>query len=71
MEDVLQASWITLTKLEEARFLDSVAEIRVWKLVDLVLGLAALGVALARHNAVAGPAGVTLLTPAGSSGASA
>ena len=29
MEDVRQAPWITLTRLEEARFLDSVAEIRV------------------------------------------
>lgn len=44
----------------------------MWKLVDL--GLAALGVALARHNAVAAPAGVALfalMLPAGAPGASA
>ena len=45
MEDVRQGTLdYTLTKPEEAQFLVSVAEIRVWKLVDVALGLAVLGV---------------------------
>ena len=55
MEDVRQGTLdYTLTKPEDAQFLISVAEIRVWKLVDVVLGLAVLGVALARRSGAFG-----------------
>ncbi len=61
MEDVRQGTLdYTLTKPEEAQSLVSVSEIRVWKLVDVVLGLAVLGVALARRRAVVAPADVAL-----------
>ena len=61
MEDVRQGTLdYTLTKPEEAQFLVSVAEIRVWKLVDVALGLAVLGVALARRGAAVGPGDVAL-----------
>ena len=63
MQDVRQGTLdYTLTKPEEAQFLVSVAEVRVWKLVDVALGLAVLGVALARRSAVVGPADVALFT---------
>jgi ABC-2 type transport system permease protein len=55
MEDVRQGTLdYTLTKPAEAQFLISVAEIRVWKLVDVVLGLVVLGVALLRRSESAG-----------------
>ena len=55
MEDVRQGTLdYTLTKPEEAQFLISVSEIRVWKLVDVALGLAVLGVALVRRGAALG-----------------
>ena len=61
MEDVREGTLdYTLTKPEDAQFLVSVAEIRVWKLVDVVLGVAVLGVALTRRSAVVGPADVAL-----------
>ena len=61
MEDVRQGTLdYTLTKPEEAQFLVSVAEIRVWKLVDAVLGMAVLVVALARRSEVVGLADVAL-----------
>ena len=61
MEDVRQGTLdYTLTKPEEAQFLVSVAEIRVWKLVDVALGLAVLAVALARRGASVGPADLAL-----------
>ena len=51
MEDVRQGTLdYTLTKPGEAQFLISVSEIRVWRLVDVVLGLAVLGVALVRRG---------------------
>lgn len=61
IEDVRQGTLdYTLTKPEEAQFLVSVAEMRVWKLVDVALGLVVLGVALARRSAAVGPADLAL-----------
>ena len=55
MQDVRQGTLdYTLTKPGEAQFLISVAEIRVWRLVDVALGLAVLGVAAARRGAAVG-----------------
>lgn len=55
MQDVRQGTLdYTLTKPGEAQFLVSVAEIRVWRLVDVALGLAVLGVAAARRGAAVG-----------------
>jgi len=61
MEDVRQGTLdYTLTKPGEAQFLVSVSEIRVWRLVDVVLGLAVLGVALSRRGAALGLGDATL-----------
>ena len=55
MEDVRQGTLdYTLTKPGEAQFLVSVAETRAWGLIDVVLGLAVLGVALSRRGAALG-----------------
>ena len=55
MQDVRQGTLdYTLTKPGEAQFLVSVAEIRVWRLVDVALGLVVLGVAVARRGAAVG-----------------
>ena len=55
MQDVRQGTLdYTLTKPGEAQFLISVAEIRVWRLVDVALGLVVLGVAVARRGAAVG-----------------
>jgi ABC-2 type transport system permease protein len=49
MEDVRQGTLdFTLTKPEDAQLLVSVQRVEIWKLVDVALGLAVLGVALAR-----------------------
>ena len=55
MEDVRQGTLdYTLTKPGDAQFLVSVAETRAWGLIDVVLGLAVLGVALSRRGAALG-----------------
>ena len=47
MEDVRQGSLdFTLTKPEDAQFLVSVGQVRIWKLVDVLLGFGVLAVAL-------------------------
>jgi ABC-2 type transport system permease protein len=57
MEDVRQGTLdYTLTKPEDAQLLVSLSEFRVWKLCDVVLGAAVLGVALARLSVSLGPA---------------
>ena len=51
MEDVRQGTLdYTLIKPEDAQFLISISQIRIWKLVDVVLGLLVLGVALTRRG---------------------
>lgn len=56
MQDVRQGTLdYTLTKPGEAQFLISVSEIRVWRLVDVALGLAVLAVALVRRGGAVGP----------------
>ena len=58
----------TLTKPADAQFLTSIADIRVWKLVDVALGVVVLAVALARHGGtvgVADAAGFLLMLLAG------
>ena len=51
MEDVRQGTLdYTLTKPEDAQFLISISQIRIWKMVDIVLGLLVLGVALSRRG---------------------
>ena len=55
MEDVRQGTLdYTLTKPVDAQFLVSIGEIRIWKLVDVGLGLAVLGVALVRRGGAVG-----------------
>jgi ABC-2 type transport system permease protein len=64
MEDVRQGTLdYTLTKPSDAQFLVSISQVRIWRLVDVLLGTAVLVVALARGGdsfgaATAGPAGV-------------
>jgi ABC-2 type transport system permease protein len=49
MEDVRKGTLdFTLTKPEDAQILVSVSQVQVWKLVDVGMGLAVLGVALVR-----------------------
>jgi ABC-2 type transport system permease protein len=49
MEDVRQGTLdFTLTKPEDAQILVSVSQIRVWKLVDVLMGLIVLSLALVR-----------------------
>jgi ABC-2 type transport system permease protein len=45
----------TLTKPEDTQLLVSVQEVRIWKLIDVALGLAILATALARLGAEVGP----------------
>ena len=48
MEAVRQGTLdYTLTKPEDAQLLVSISEVRIWKLLDMVQGLALIGVALA------------------------
>jgi ABC-2 type transport system permease protein len=67
MEDVRQGTLdYTLTKPADAQLLVSISEFRVWRLVDVALGAAVLGVALVRLAPGLGPAralafGVALL----------
>ncbi len=56
MEDVRQGTLdFALTKPEDAQFLVSIAQIRIWKVTDLVLGLGVLGVALVERGLDIGP----------------
>ena len=55
MEDVRKGTLdYTLTKPEDAQFLVSFGEIRIWKVVDVILGAAVLAVAVSRHGATVG-----------------
>ena len=55
MEDVrLGTLDYTLTKPEDAQFLISISQIRIWKITDIILGVVVLGVALARRGAEIG-----------------
>ena len=69
MEDVRQGTLdYTLTKPVEAQFLISISDIRVWKLVDVALGVIVLVVALVRRGeavGVADSAGFALMLLAG------
>ena len=57
MEDVrLGTLDFTLTKPVDAQVLASVRQVEVWKLIDVLIGAAVLGVALARLGAAIGPA---------------
>ena len=57
MEDVRQGTLdFTLTKPEDAQVLVSVKQVEVWKLIDVVLGLALIVVALARLGETVGAA---------------
>ena len=57
MEDVRQGTLdYTLTKPVEAQFLISISDIRVWKLVDVALGVIVLVVALVRRGEAVGVA---------------
>ncbi len=50
MEDVREGTLdYTLTKPEDAQFLVSISQVRIWKLTDFVLGLLVLGYALFRR----------------------
>ena len=56
MEDVRQGTLdFTLTKPEDAQVLVSVKQVEVWKLIDVGLGLALIGVALVRLGEAVGP----------------
>ena len=67
MEDVRQGTLdFALTKPEDSQVLISVREVEIWKLVDVVVGLALIGFALVRIGAAVGVAqaggfGVALL----------
>ncbi len=51
MEDVRQGTLdYTLTKPEDAQFLISISQVRIWKLTDIVLGLIVVGTALNRRG---------------------
>jgi ABC-2 type transport system permease protein len=55
MEDVRQGTLdFMLTKPEDAQFMLSIRQVQIWKLVDVGLGLAVLGVALVRLAAAVG-----------------
>lgn len=70
MEDVRMGTLdFTLTKPEDSQLLVSARQVEIWKLIDVVLGAAVLGIALARIGARIGPAqalafGATLLAGA-------
>ncbi|MCZ6634281.1 MAG: ABC-2 family transporter protein [bacterium] len=56
MEDVRQGTLdFTLTKPEDAQFLISISQIRIWKLTDIILGLIVLGVALSKRGLEVSP----------------
>ena len=69
MEDVREGTLdYTLTKPVEVQFLISISDIRVWKLVDVALGVIVLAVALIRRGdavTVADSAGFALMLLAG------
>jgi ABC-2 type transport system permease protein len=51
MEDVRKGTLdYTLTKPEDAQFLISIGQVRIWKLTDVFLGILVLGVALTRRG---------------------
>jgi ABC-2 type transport system permease protein len=55
MEDVrLGTLDYTLTKPEDAQFLISISQVRIWKLTDIVLGLIVVGIALNRRGETLG-----------------
>jgi ABC-2 type transport system permease protein len=56
MEDVRQGTLdFTLTKPEDAQVLISVRQVQIWKVMDLILGLAVIGIAIDRLGLVVGP----------------
>jgi ABC-2 type transport system permease protein len=56
MEDVRTGTLdFTLTKPEDAQVLVSVKQVEIWKLIDVGLGLALIGVALVRLGETVGP----------------
>ncbi len=55
MEDIRQGTLdFTLTKPEDAQFLVSIQQIRIWRMIDVLLGIGLLIVALARLEASVG-----------------
>jgi ABC-2 type transport system permease protein len=55
MEDVREGTLdYTLTKPEDAQFLISISQIRIWKVTDFLLGAGVLGVALNQRGAEVG-----------------
>jgi ABC-2 type transport system permease protein len=68
MEDVRQGTLdFTLTKPEDSQVLVSVKQVQIWKLVDVGMGVAVLGLALAQMQTVVGVGealafGITLLS---------
>jgi ABC-2 type transport system permease protein len=57
MEDVVTGNLdYTLTKPEDAQLLVSVSQVRIWKMIDVVLGLGVLLIATVQQAAVLGPA---------------
>ncbi len=70
MDDVRQGTLdFALTKPEDAQALVSVREIRVWRLVDVAVGAAVLGAALAELGGGAGAAGALAFAAAVALGA--
>ena len=70
MQDVRQGTLdFTLVKPADAQLLVSVQRIEIWKLVDVGLGLAVIGVALARLQATIGPVETAVFALALSCGA--
>jgi viologen exporter family transport system permease protein len=56
MEDVRQGTLdFTLTKPEDSQLLVSMGQVQIWKLVNVLLGLAVLGIALSRLQRAVGP----------------
>jgi ABC-2 type transport system permease protein len=68
MEDVRQGTLdFTLTKPEDSQVLVSVKQVQIWKLVDVAMGLAVLGIALGQLQTTVGVGealafGITLLS---------
>jgi ABC-2 type transport system permease protein len=68
MEDVRQGTLdFTLTKPEDSQVLVSVKQVQIWKLVDVAMGLAVLGIALGQLQTTVGAGealafGITLLS---------
>jgi ABC-2 type transport system permease protein len=55
MEDVRKGTLdYTLTKPEDAQFLISISQVRIWKMTDVILGVLVLGVALTRRGSSLG-----------------